>query len=231
MLKKRVVSNLWDNQHQSVREKFLSLGASALSDAEILSLLLGAGNSQRTPLELATQLLEDAQGSLVSLSRMTPAQINISEGIGASRAILVSAALELGRRRQAEGVMHKEKILGSRDIIDLFSPLLRDLPHEEVWLLLLTGSKRIIDRVLLSKGGSSNSAVDIRVVARIALERKASGVVLVHNHPHGDPTPSSHDIDITRRVSNGLMLLDIRLLDHIIIGDSASSSCAELGLL
>ncbi len=215
----------------SIRDRFLQQGAAGLTDCELLSLLIGGGSGKHSPEDLAQNLLERAHGSLVELSRMSPAQINQSSAVGATRAVVIAAALELGRRRQVEGVMHKEHIVGSVDIIALFEPLLRDLPHEEVWMLLLTGSKRIIERVQLSKGGTSSSAIDIRVIARAALERKAAGVVLVHNHPTGNSTPSSTDMEITRSVAQGLALLDIRLLDHIIIGDNNSFSFAEKSLI
>ncbi len=215
----------------SPRERFLREGAATLSDSELLSLLMGSPSGNHSPLELAQMLLERAQGSLVELSRMSPAQINQSVGVGATRSVALAAALELGRRRQAETTMHKEHIVGSVDINSIFEPLLRDLPHEEVWLLLLTGSKRIIERVQLSKGGTSDSPVDIRIIAREALTRKAAGVILVHNHPAGNSSPSQKDLQVTRAVAQGLALLEIRLLDHIIIGDGNSFSFAENKLI
>lgn len=213
------------------REKFLSQGAAALSDDELLAILIGSGSGQLSAVGLARSLIDYAGGNLTELSRMSVGRLQQINGIGFSKAVTIAAALELGRRRQADSIPRDEKIIGSMDIAAMFIPLLSDLPYEEVWVVLLSSSKKILEKYRLSSGGSVNSPIDSRLIMRRALDRVASGLVLVHNHPSGDTLPSEYDITATRQLKNAAAFFDIRLLDHIVVGDGKSFSFAEKGLL
>lgn len=218
------IAPLWAGD-STPSDTLLSKGASVLDDNELLSLLMGVD------VIVARRLLESTGNSLVELARSTPAQLSRVEGVTASKAIRVVAALELGRREQSQRNQKQVKIIGSVDIISIFQPLLRSLPYEEVWILMLSASKNVIEKVRLSSGGTLNSPVDIKLVLKNAITYLASGVVLVHNHPSGDCAPSQYDVDITRRLKNALEIVDIKLLDHVVIGGEANFSFAERGFI
>lgn len=213
------------------REKLIALGASSLSNDELLAVLIGMGTTELSAVGLGRQLLDSVDGSLTELGRKDATALMQFHGIGMAKAVSIAAALELGRRRKAEDAPICQSIIGSSDIVSIFQPLLADLPHEEVWVLLLTSSKKIIERYRLSQGGLSNSIIDTRLLLRRALERMASAIILVHNHPSGSETPSEIDIADTRRVKAACAHFDIRLLDHVIIADRQSFSFAENKLL
>lgn len=220
----------WDEEDRP-REKLMSRGASALSDAELLAVLIGSGTVEHSAVELGRKLLEMAGGNLVELGRKSLPELQSFNGIGLARGVSIAAALELGRRRRAADLPAPEYISGSRDIVTIFHPLLSDLPHEEVWVLLLTRSKRIIERFRASQGGIDGAVIDPRLVIRRALDRNASGIVLVHNHPSGNAYPSEQDIQNTNKVQLAASYFDMRLLDHVIIADSEPFSFAERGIL
>jgi len=213
------------------REKLISRGASALTDDELLGILIGSGTREESAVGVGRRLLETAGGNLTQLGRCDIATLMKMPGIGPARAVSIAAALELGRRRKAEDIPQAGNIISNMDIVNIFRPLLSDLPHEEVWVLLLTSSKRIIERYRLSQGGVSNSPIDTRILLHRAIERMAAAMVLVHNHPSGDADPSEMDIMNTRKVKSAASYFDIRLLDHIIIADHESFSFAEHSLL
>lgn len=220
----------WDEQDRP-REKLMSLGASALTDAELLAVLIGSGTVENSAVEIGKLLLDSVQGSLVELGRKQLAELRTFNGIGLARGVSISAALELGRRRRAADIPTPDYISGSADIVTIFQPLLSDLPHEEVWVMLLSRSKRIIERFRASQGGVDGSVIDPRLVIRRALDRNASGIILVHNHPSGNAYPSEADIQNTNKVQLAASYFDMRLLDHVIIADPNPFSFAERGLL
>ncbi|WP_294598068.1 DNA repair protein RadC [uncultured Rikenella sp.] len=219
------------NEQDRPREKLMSRGASALTDAELLGVLIGSGTVECSAVEIGRRLLDAAGGDLVELGRKSLAELQRFNGIGLARGVSIAAALELGRRRGAAERPVQDYISGSCDIVAIFQPLLADLPHEEVWAMLLSRSKRVIERFRVSQGGIEGSVVDPRVVIRRALDRNASGIVLVHNHPSGNASPSGEDAEQTRKLQRAAGYFDIRLLDHVIVSDRESFSFAERGLL
>lgn len=219
------------NEQDRPREKLMSRGASALTDAELLAVLIGSGTVENSAVEIGRQLLDSVGGSLVELGRKSLSDLQTFNGIGLARGVSIAAALELGRRRRAADIPTPDYIAGSTDIVTIFQPLLSDLPHEEVWVLLLSRSKRIIERFRVSQGGIEGSVIDPRIVIRRALDRNAAGIVLVHNHPSGNAYPSEQDILNTHKVQLAASYFDMRLLDHVIIADTEPFSFAERGLL
>lgn len=220
----------WDEEDRP-REKLMSRGASALTDAELLAVLIGSGTTGYSAVEVGAALLDWADGSLVELGRKDPAELQSFHGIGLARGVSIAAALELGRRRKAEDLPTPQYIRGSIDIVSIFQPLLSDLPHEEVWVLLLTKAKKIIERFRISQGSVDNSVIDPRIIVRRALERNATGIILVHNHPSGSPLPSEGDTLNTSKLKLAAAYFDMKLLDHVIISDRDTFSFAEHGLL
>lgn len=211
------------------REKMERKGASSLSDAELIAILIRVGNASETAVEVAQRLLGQVNNSLNELARLSLHQLTKIKGIGRTKAISILAALELGRRRNAEGPINRERIFSSRSVIDLFQPVLADLPYEEFWVLLLNKSNRIIERVKVSQGGVGGTVVDPKLVLKHAVERLASAVIVVHNHPSGNPQPSDKDFALTEKLKNAAQLFDITLLDHVIITDGECYSFADNG--
>lgn len=219
------------NEQDRPREKLMSRGASALTDAELLAVLIGSGTVENSAVEIGRLLLESVGGNLVELGRKSLSDLQRFNGIGLARGVSIAAALELGRRRRAAELPTPDYISGSADIVTIFQPLLSDLPHEEVWAMLLSRSKRIIEKFRVGQGGIDGAVIDPRIVIRRALDRNASGIVLVHNHPSGTAYPSEQDIMNTNKVQLAASYFDMRLLDHVIIADTVPFSFAERGLL
>lgn len=211
------------------REKMERKGASSLSDAELIAILIRVGNASETAVDVAQRLLGQVNNSLNELARLSLHQLTRIKGIGRTKAITIQAALELGRRRNAEGPINRERIFSSRSVIDLLQPALADLPHEEFWVLLLNKSNRIIERIRVSQGGVGGTVVDPKLVLKHAVERLASALIVVHNHPSGNPQPSDKDIALTEKLKNAAQFFDIILLDHVIITDGECYSFADNG--
>ncbi len=199
-----------------VREKLLHQGTASLSDAELLSVLLGKGEGSLSALELAERVLEKT-GSLLQLSLLNPKQLRMIEHLGIGRAVHIATALELGRRFRAQETQNKETIESDRDVIDLFQAQLAPLSYEEFWVVYLNTSNKILDKVRVSQGGVSGTIVDIRLIIKRALERLASAILLVHNHPSGNALPSEQDRQITLQLTHSSQLFDIQVVDHVII--------------
>lgn len=204
-----------------VREKFVAQGAEALSDAELLSLLL-ASKGEEESVAVAERLLAEA-GSLAALSRLTAKELRQMESLGMERATRVVAAMELGRRvLVAEG--EEQPIIRDRnDVVQLFAPLISTLDHEELWVLYLSSSNRVIERRRISVGGSSSVVTDCKLIVRHALTLVASSIILVHNHPSGAAEASHEDEKFTARLRDAAALFDIQLLDHIIVARGGGS--------
>lgn len=204
-----------------VREKFVAQGAEALSDAELLSLLI-AGKGGEESVAVAERLLAEA-GSLAALSRLTAKELRQMESLGMERATRVVAAMELGRRvLVAEG--EEQPIIRDRnDVVQLFAPLISTLDHEELWVLYLSSSNRVIERRRISVGGSSSVVTDCKLIVRHALTLVASSIILVHNHPSGAAEASHEDEKFTSRLRDAAALFDIQLLDHIIVARGGGS--------
>ena len=211
------------------REKLLHQGKHTLTDTELIAILLRTGTRADSAIDLARKLLHQAGGDLNLLSRMTPAEMSKMNGIGRVKAVTLLAALELGRRREAAAEAPREAISSSRDVAALFRQRLGDLPHEEFWLLLLNRANQVITRCQLSKGGVTGTVVDPKMVFKTALEHLATGIILCHNHPSGNPQPSEADLNLTKKLKNAGGFLDITVLDHIIIAGSHYYSFADEG--
>ncbi len=209
------------------REKMLQKGIGSLSDAELIAILLRSGNTDETAVTVAQRLLTLAQNNLNELGKFNLHQIMQIKGIGEAKAISVLAALELGRRRKAVEALNKERITSSRNVIEVFQPMLADLPHEEFWVLLLNKANKVIDKVRVSQGGVAGTVVDVRIIVKAAVEKLASSIIIAHNHPSGNPKPSDKDISITQKLKDAANLFDITVLDHLIITDNECYSFAD----
>ncbi|MFB6317016.1 DNA repair protein RadC [Saccharicrinis sp. FJH54] len=214
------------------REKMLYKGSSALSDAELLAILIGSGTKHETAVELSRRILADAGNNLPKLGKFSVDElVKRFNGIGPAKAITIVAALELGKRRNLHEVSQTEKITSSRDVYKLFQPVMADLHHEEFWVLYLNRSNKIISKRRLSQGGVSGTVIDPRLVFKPGLEVLASSIILCHNHPSGNNSPSDADIQITRKLKKAGEVLDISVLDHLIICESTYYSMADEGIL
>lgn len=202
---------------REIRERLVTQGAEALSDAELLSILLRDGQDGRPAVELAGRLLERFDGSLARMGRCDLAQLRQVEGLGVTRAAAVVAALELGRRYRADENFMRDTIRSNHDVIEIFRPLLADLPYEEFWAVYLSASNRVLDKIRISQGGVTGTVVDYRIIVKRAIELLASAIILVHNHPSGSPQPSPEDLAVTGKLSRAASLFDIQLADHVII--------------
>lgn len=204
-------------------------GTGALSDAELIAILIGTGTTKITAVELARQMLQHVNNDLHSLARLTVKDLMKIKGIGEAKAITIVAALELGRRRKELEPEAKPKIASSKDAFELLRGDLMDLPKEEFWVLLLNRANRVIAKRRISEGGVSGTVADPKIIFKLALEELASGVIVAHNHPSGNLSASQQDIDLTRKLKEGGKLLEIQLLDHIIVAGTRYYSFADNG--
>ena len=224
----RLTISQWAEEDRP-REKMMMHGASALSNAELLAILIGSGNAEESAVELMRKVLNDYHNNLNELGKASIDDLCRYKGIGSAKAISILAASELGKRRKEEAVKERVTILSSKDVYDCFYPLMCDLPTEEFWVLMLNQASKIIDKVKISAGGLSATAVDVRCILREALVKRASAIVLCHNHPSGNIRPSKEDDLLTRHVAQASECMDIRLVDHIILTDGAFYSYSDEG--
>ena len=213
------------------REKLIEKGAAALSDAELLAILISSGTKSKSAVDLGRELLALAGNNLNSLGRLGIPELKALQGIGEAKAVTIAAALELGRRRKLAEAPENGQIKSSADVFNIFQPLLADLTHEEFWILFLNRSNKPINRMKISQGGISGTVTDVRIIMKKAVENLASGLIVCHNHPSGNNNPSESDIQITQKIREAGTLLDVQLLDHIIIAGSAYYSFADNGLI
>ncbi|MDR1403359.1 MAG: DNA repair protein RadC [Tannerellaceae bacterium] len=214
------------------REKMLRKGISSLSDAELLAILIGSGNSNESAVQLSQRILHFAGNNLNSLGKLTVKELtNRFKGIGQAKGVTIAAALELGRRRNDSERPNREKILCSNDVYRLFKPLVCDLPHEELWIALINQGGKVIEKMKISQGGVTETSADIRLIMKAAINALASGIVLCHNHPSGNPSPSRNDDALTSRLQSAARLMDIKLFDHVVIADNTCYSYADEGKL
>jgi len=213
------------------REKLILKGTSSLSDAELLGILISSGTKDKSAVDLGRELLSMADNNLNSLGKLSISDLKKLRGIGPARAVTITAALELGRRRKLAEVPDTVQIKCSKDVADIFQPLLSDLTHEEFWILFLNRSNRVINRMKLSQGGVSGTVTDVRMIMKKAIENLSSGIIVCHNHPSGNLNPSESDSKITQKIKDAGNLMDIQLLDHLIITDKDYYSFADNGLL
>jgi len=211
------------------REKMMAQGAASLSDAELLAILIGSGNSEETAVGLMQRVLHDCRNSLNTLGRMTIDDLmSRYKGIGEAKAITLLAACELGSRRRREEVTERKRVEDSRAAYEFFAPM-RDLPLEECHVLLLRQNRSIIGEAVVSKGGIAGTAVDVREVMRHAVLQRATSIVLCHNHPSGNLRPSREDDQLTKHIAAACEVMNIQLVDHIIVADTGYYSYKEEG--
>ena len=202
------------------RERLLLSGARSLSNSELIAIIIGGGIGGKNVTEVARELLSMAEGSLMLLASMPVERLITQKGIGPARAIMVAAALELGRRSMQESNSINNSPLTSPElVVQLMLPVLRNLQHEECWALFLNAKNRLIGKEILSTGSLESTVMDTRKVLRRAIEKQSRHVIMVHNHPSGSPEPSEADIRQTDILRKALSAVEIDLLDHIIIGD------------
>jgi DNA repair protein RadC len=212
------------------RERLRSVGAEALSSRELLAILIGSGTEGRSAVEIAGGLLQRADGSLRRLAGTPPAELERGPGIGPATAARLMAALELGRRMAREGPADRAKIVGPRDVYDRCAPTMRDLTQEEFRVLLLNVQHAVTRELVITRGILDASVVHAREVFKAAIAESAAAIILVHNHPSGDPAPSDEDRAVTHQLAQAGALLGIPVLDHIVIGDGRYVSFVEAGL-
>ncbi len=214
------------------REKLMLKGTSALSDAELIAILIGSGNTQETAVQLSQRILSSVQHNLNELGKLSIKDLTGFKGIGEAKAIAIIAATELGRRRKASETIQKTKIKSSNDAYQELLAELSDKPYEEFYILLLNRANEVIAKINVSKGGTTGTVVDGKIILKHAIETpRCCGLILAHNHPSGNLNPSEADIKITNNLKTAASLIDLHLLDHIIVGDKAYFSFADEGML
>ena len=219
------------SQDDQPREKLLYKGRAALSDAELVAILIGSGTKNESAVALCQRILASVDNNLSALGKLSIKQLMSFKGIGEAKAVTIAAALELGRRRRGEEALDKEKITSSTSVFELMQPIIGELEHEEFWIIYLNNSNKVILKNQLSKGGITGTLVDVRLVLKNALEVGATGLILVHNHPSGALKPSEADKQITNKLKTASQSLDIKVLDHVIVTEKAYFSFADDGIL
>jgi DNA repair protein RadC len=213
------------------REKLVAKGRQALSDAELLAILLSSGNREETAIQLAQRILNANQNSINQLAKLQLNDLKKYKGVGEAKAVTILAALEIGRRRTDIGLEEKIKVMSSQSAYNAIKSKLSDLPHEEFWVIFLSRNNNVIKTDCISKGGVNGTVVDTRLIFKPAIECLASGIILAHNHPSGNLKPSQEDIHLTKKVKEAARLLDMAVQDHLIIGDQVYFSFADEGIL
>lgn len=222
--------NQWAKEDRP-REKMMAKGAASLSDAELLAILIGSGNASESAVDLMRRVMDRCENQLNRLGKMEMHELRSFKGIGEAKAITIMAACELGKRRQKEEVLERQKLDSSQAIYEFMLPIMKDLPHEECWIILLTPALKVIDTVCVGKGGWTSTMVDVRIIMREALLHRAALLVLCHNHPSGRTLPSREDDSLTHKVKQAADIMNIQLIDHVIVADGGFYSYNDEGRL
>ena len=217
------------NEADMPREKFERLSAEALSNSELLAILIGSGNTKESAVDLMKRVMNDCGNNLNTLGKKSIAELCDSEGIGPAKAITILAARELGKRRQLEKAEERLDLGSAVAIYEHMHPLMQDLDVEEAWVLLMNRNFKLIKKVRISHGGISETAVDVRVIMKHAIMNNATVIALCHNHPSNNPRPSGDDDRLTKRMKEACQLMRIFFLDHLIITDGRYYSYHEEG--
>ncbi len=212
------------------REKMIAQGKKALTNAELLAIIIGSGSANESAVALSHRILSSVKQSLTALGKLSLQELKSFKGIGEAKAISILAATELGKRQSTETPEIQHRMGNARNVFLLMQPFIGDLTYEEFWVLYLSSANRVLHKSRLSSGGITHTTVDIRLLLKTALLQGAVGIILVHNHPSGNVTPSADDIALTRKVSEASKLLDIKLIDHIIISEKEYYSLLESGV-
>ena len=222
--------NQWAEEDKP-REKLMAKGAAALSDSELLAILIGSGSTKESAVGLMQRILADCDNNLNTLGKMSLNELMSYNGIGEAKAITIIAACELGKRRQAVGAAERPHMGSAMAVYEYMLPKMQDLDTEEAWVLLMNQRMRLIKAVRLSHGGLSETAVDVRIILREALLNNATVITLVHNHPSGNTRPSGDDDRLTLRLKKACETMRIYLVDHVIVTDGRYFSYSEEGKL
>lgn len=218
-------------QDDRPREKLLLKGRSSLSDSELLAIIMGSGNRKESAVDLAKRMMDSVDNNWNNLSKLTVKELCKFQGIGEAKAISIVTALEIGRRRAAQGVLEKTKISSSKDAFLIFQGEIGDSTVEEFWVIFLNQANFVLKKEQISKGGINQTSVDLRIILKIALEEMATAIILGHNHPSGNLKPSQADLQLTQKISQAGKNMDIEVLDHLIVTQKTYLSFADEGLL
>ena len=219
------------SENDRPREKLLQKGASVLSNAELIAILIGSGSRNESAVSLSKRILASAKNNLIELGKLEIDALMNFKGIGEAKAISIVAAMELGRRRRNGTQLKKEKITSSVSVFELMHPHIGELPHEEFWIVYVNNSNKVLQTSQLSKGGITGTLVDVRLVFKTALRLGAVAIILVHNHPSGTLKPSEADRTLTQKLKKAGESLDIKVLDHLIITEKSYFSFSDENLL
>ena len=222
--------NQWAEEDRP-REKLMRLGAGALTNAELMAILIGSGSPKESAVDLMKRILNDCDNNLNKLGRMSIRELQVYNGMGPAKAVSILAACELGKRRQMEKVQERKDLGSPQAIYDYMRPIMQDLDTEEAWIILMNQNYRLIKEERLSHGGITETLVDVRVIVKEALLNNATIVALCHNHPSNNARPSKEDDRLTERVKKACELMRIYLLDHVIVTESSYYSYREKGRL
>ncbi|WP_439127562.1 RadC family protein [Polaribacter sp.] len=213
------------------REKLLAKGKVALSDAELIAILIGSGNRNESAVALSKRILKSVNSNINELAKLSVENLTTFKGIGEAKAIAIITALELGKRRQLEIALERPKIASSKNVAEVMQPIIGDLEHEEFWVIFLSNSNKVLAKNQVSKGGLTATIVDVRLLFKRALELASVAIIVCHNHPSGKLQPSTADKNLTEKIKQAGTTLDIKLLDHLIITEKAYFSFADEGIL
>jgi DNA repair protein RadC len=213
------------------REKLMLKGKTALSDAELIAILIGSGSRNESAVDLSKRILSSIDNNLNKLGKLSVSDLLKFKGIGDAKAVSIITALELGRRRRIEDALESPEIKSSKAIFNIMQPLIGELQHEEFWIVYLNNSNKVLHKEQLSKGGLTGTLVDVRLVFKKGIELFSTAIILCHNHPSGKLQPSQADKSITSKLKLAGETLDIKVLDHIIITENAYFSFADENLI
>jgi len=213
------------------REKLLKSGVQSLSNAELLALLIGSGTKENNAVDLARNVLASVKNNLYDLGKLKTEELVKVRGIGMARAITLQAALELGTRRNSSYGEEKVMIRNSESAFELLYPIIGELEHEEFWIIILNRAHKVLKTEKISQGGLTGTVIDTRMILKHALDKRATSIIISHNHPSGNKTPSEADINITKKIKAAAGIMDITVLDHIIVAGRTYFSFADDGLM
>jgi len=219
------------NEDDRPREKLALKGRSSLSDAELLAIIMGSGNREESAVELAKRILNSASNNWNELAKYSIQDLCKFKGVGEAKAISIITALEIGRRRNLQEVLDRPKITSSTDAAIILQQQIGDLPTEEFWVMFLNQGNKIIKTEQISRGGITQTAVDIRIIFKRGIELMATAMIISHNHPSGNLNPSESDRQLTKKIMEAAKYLDIQVLDHIIVSQKDYFSFADEGLI
>ena len=213
------------------REKLIAKGPTALTDAELIAILIGSGSRNESAVDLCKRILASTNNNLGELAKLSVNDLMKFKGIGDAKAITIVAALEIGKRRRLAEATIRETVTSSNDAYNMLLPLFEDLAHEEFWVIYLNRAGKVIKKEKVSTGGVAGTVVDTKIIFKIAAEVLASSIILAHNHPSGNLKPSHQDVTLTKNIKQAALLFDMNLFDHLIVTEHGYYSFADEGVL